>query len=168
MTQASVHHGAKWSVMWKTPKGKIARKRFDENFPGALKFYTLLVEAGKSMVTLHCDNIAFPPPTHLRDRYVTRTKIKKVRGKRKKVKVQVWVEPMKDLNAKGAWWCPYCIKLRAFKKEETRRSITMSCSVCGVTNRMWAVRRWNPQAQVIEYRRKTRRSSGVRRRRRRT
>lgn len=154
--EAAVH--AKWSVMWKGKTGYIVEKKFDNDFAGALDAYTTLKAAGKKYVTLRCCNTGFAPPSSITHAPVATYEIvTRVRGgKRKKFKKKVITETnlMEEHNAKGIWWCAYCIQLRRFYKDpDEPYRVVMRCPVCEVSNYDFHVRRWNPEAKLIEWRR---------------
>ena len=169
LDQRSVDTAARWSVMWLGKRG-IVEKKFDTDFAGALEAYVTLKKAGKKLVTLRSCNVGWRPPDHIIHHEVVSYKVVRRHGKRYKQKIVDEVDLMNDYNTRGIWWCPYCIKLRPFKK--VRNVLTgqeqMRCPVCTISERDWHVRRWNPQAKVLEYRRRTRgrKSRAVRARRR--
>lgn len=164
LSQNSLNNGARWSVLWLGKKGMV-EKKFDEDFGGALKAYTLLLQHGKRLVTLRCCNVGFAPPLSITQHEVIRYEVITRKGKKYKRKVYDAVDLMETkYNPAGVWWCPYCIKLRPFKhvRDWTGRE-HMQCPVCKITERDFWVRRYNPQAKIIEY---TRRRRGRRSRRR--
>ena len=139
---------AKWSVFWRNKKGKFVRKRFYEDLQGALRF--MRDNPDRPVLTLHSDNLGFPPPrriTHFEEHGWT---VVKRKGKRYKKRVVTIVNRMHDYNQKGIWWCPYCIQLRRFEFAETERGPEMFCPVCGCGNYLFEVRRYNPHAAIIE------------------
>lgn len=166
LTQTAVYqHGqarSRWSVYYYR-KGKWRRKRFKEDFTAALKFYTENVET--TGLTLHCDNVAFPPPDRIRFHERESWEIVTRKGKKYKKRKVTVVNLMEDYNRKGIWWCGYCIKLRRFKEIQTDRGTEMCCPVCWVSNYM--VRDHNPFATVIEYHKTQRRTPGARKKRKR-
>lgn len=137
-------------------RGKVRRKKFGPDLPDAITYLTKALAKGPLLksVTLRCCNMGFPPPEKLRPHDVERVSIKKVKGKRKRVKTTVRVVPLYKLNREhGIWWCPYCMKLRKFVRR-THGVIdgikipdkAECCPMCGVTHRDHHVRLWNPVA----------------------
>ena len=163
LSQNALNTGARWEVRWLGKKG-LVRKRFDDDFGAALKFYCLLREGGKKVVTLRSCNVGFPPPKRITEHEVQTWEVVTRRGKKYKRRVTTTVDLMEEYNLRGIWWCPYCIKLRKFKqiKDEFGRPLTL-CPVCDISNWDWYVKRYNPQAKIIEYR-KRRTRGRVRRR----
>jgi len=157
---------AKWEVMW-VRDGKIQRKDCGDDIVEAMRIRDLALDGGRKAVTLRCKNFGFPPPDHLRPQEVlvnvplNPPKIVRRGGKRYRKtheKKRMLKVPLKKLNAEGIWWCPYCMKLRRFKKtnsfvldgirvQETRHV----CPMCGISHRDHHVRRWNPVAQRLFY-----------------
>lgn len=153
----------KWSVLWIKPKGdgdyRIIRKEFGNDLGAALDLYQRVVRAGKRLPTLRSNNVGFPPPERYRP-YDARVRDKRwKKGKRQpgitKFKWVVRV-PMRTLNRKGTWWCPYCREMRRFQQQGgfyidgvIVPSEGYYCPLCGVSHRDIHVRRWNPLAQRI-------------------
>ena len=156
------NRAATWSVYYRRNK-KWRRKRFQEDFGAALRFYQDCPHEGK---TLHCDNVAFRPPTYITEHEVIRWEVVRIKGKKYKRRIVTTHNRMMDYNRKGVWWCPYCIKLRRFKELQTARGTQMCCPVCWVSNYMFHVRQCNPQAAIIEQGKQPRRTTHARRRRR--
>lgn len=155
-----------WSVFWysKTKKSYV-RKRFHEDFGAALEFYHDAVEEGKKRgLTLHPDNHGYPPPKRITEHEQITWKVVKRNGKRYKKKVVTIVNLMHEYNAKGIWWCAYCVKLRRFTSVYTERGPEMHCPVCGVSHRL--VKEHNPKAVIIEMHKAQRRTTNGKRRRR--
>lgn len=160
---------ARWQVCWLGKSGKIQRKDFEHNFSEALDLYGKLVVGERKFVTLRCCNISFPPP----DKFADREEVVVIRnGKRykgqKMIEPRMYHERMHGANVKGAWWCPYCIKMRKF----VRRNFTMfegirineasmNCPVCGISHRDCGVQRYNPIAVRYNEMRRTRSDKGV-------
>lgn len=140
---------ARWCVKW-IAKGRVIEKDFGPDFADALALYLKAVQAGKKAATLQSRNMSFPPPQRLQPH--TKTVItRNERGKR--VRTEVEVEPMNELNIRGAWWCPYCIQLRKFVRRKGfqvgkiwMNETHYACPVCGVRHSDSTVRRWNPLA----------------------
>ena len=126
LSQNSLNNGARWEVLWVRPKGGWARKAFDQDFSAALRTHNLLLLSGRKGVTLRSCNVGFPLP------------------KRYEKKIS-------RLNARGVYWCPYCITLRRFALDDYKRF--MYCPVCDATTGNFHVRQTNPKATVIGYRR---------------
>lgn len=165
----------RWSVIWWSKKGKrFIEKKFGNDLPSAMKLHAQVVQLGAPMATLRSCNVGFAPPDHLRPH--TKTMYRKVkRGRKiKRVPVEVSITPMREYNLKGAWWCPYCIKLRKFEQQDGAMFYDghgeqyvpgpgMYCPVCQISHTDHHVRKWNPQAQTIAFRTPTRRSRGTKR-----
>lgn len=174
---------AKWQVTW-VAKGNRFEEDFLDDLNGALALRDKLVAAGRKDVTLRSKNVAWPPPEEYRPHVVTKkilkgTRIVRRKGKRYRKKiykeVDVEVHKMKQANAIGWWWCPYCVKFRKFDKCDGFEhdgiwvpQPGMYCPACGISHFDFAVRRHNPQANLLTYRRarqsktKTRRKRGRR------
>lgn len=166
LSQNSLNNGARWEVRWiGTKKKVIVHKIFAEDFGGALELFGKLKSAGRKGVTLRCMNVGFPPPKRITEHEVVKWEVVRKRGKRYKRKVVTHVDMLHDMNARGIWWCPYCIQLRRFKDMSTAGQILFECPVCEISNYNWHVKRWNPMAKTVEYRTTTRRSRGNRPRR---
>jgi hypothetical protein len=164
LSQNSLNNGARWEVIWRPPASSngYAHKRFDEDFGAALKLYSKLEQAGRKGVTLRCCNIGFPPPVSITEHEQVSYKIVKRGGKRYRRKVITYEDLMPDYNARGIYWCPYCIKLRRFEADTLKRSV--HCPVCSVSTKDFYVRLHNPKATTIEWRSYGRRPRRVRRR----
>lgn len=156
---------ARWAVVW-IAKGRVIRKDFDHEFAEALRIYTLASKADKSGVTLVCVNMGFPPPDKYADHEDTVVLKKfRVKGTKKVVTKKVPGEPrlilprvyrvrMGELNRKGIWWCPFCVKLRRFKRYDAYEfegihvdTPTWSCPICGVSHNHGSVKMYNPYAE---------------------
>lgn len=156
---------AKWEVLW-VHEGRVVRKKTGADLAEALRIYDLARDAGRKAVTLRCCNMGFPPPVKLQPRVVTFDKPRMLHGKRVS---SVRIVPLRKLNHRGVWYCPYCMKLRRFVKRTIMEvegirfeQPGMHCPMCGVSHRDWHIRRWNPLADNISARvsdpnRKTRR-----------
>jgi hypothetical protein len=173
-----------WVVVKKGRK-KVVEVDFIDDLQGAIRLYTKAKAAGKPFATMRCTNSGFPPPDKYRPYYVIKkkptgkTKVVVKNGKRKKVKVvkreEVYREPMAAVNLKGIWWCPYCMEMRRFMKQDGFqiegvhvKEVGYHCPICGISHRDHHVRKWNPQAQRIQYKLdapRARRSSATKRRR---
>lgn len=145
---ANIAHGAlyraKWEVLW-IKNGKIQRKDCGDDLTEAIRIYGV-VKGNRKGATLRCKNFGFPPPDKFRPTEVV------IKHKRY-LKI-----PMKQLNAKGIWWCPYCRELRRFKLSRsfqvggvTVRDVRHICPMCGISHRDIHVRRWNPVATRLFY-----------------
>jgi hypothetical protein len=167
----------RWEVLWikvKKKKKKVVVIEFLDDLQGAIELYHKAKNAGKPFATLRCCNVGFPPPDKYRPRWVVKktgtgkyvyvNKRSKKTGKVKKVKVErikreeIYHEPMAAMNLRGWWWCPYCMEMRRFEKQngflvEGVRvpEVGFHCLICGVSHRDHHVRKWNPQAQRVEY-----------------
>lgn len=145
-----------WSVMW-LRKGTVVEVWCEDDFSEAMRLYDLAKRAGKKMATLRCANYAFPPPRDYTEREVIVRR--KVGNKVKKVKTTRNV--MGQANAKGWWWCPYCITFRKFRHQLGFRlrdtgiyvpQEGMYCPMCGISHKNGFVQRWNPHAARFEHR----------------
>lgn len=162
---------AKWSVLW-MKNGEVIWTDFGSDYHRALEIYTKAVQAGKKAATLRCNNVGHPPPTKITEAQAWKI----VKRKGKKYKQRVTVNRMEELNRKGWWWCPYCIKLRQFERQDGFVDDDgqyvpqdgMYCGMCGISNYDRNVWWHNPHAQLMEFRKRQRgkRSSGSKRRRR--
>ena len=169
---------ARWEVIWWSKKGKqFVIKDFGTDLSGATELYIKVRSLAAPLATLRCCNVGFPPPEKYRP-YVRKVRRKeRVRGRIRKRIVEIPVDPMEEVNLKGIWWCPYCCKMRKFKKQDGAiyegyyvQAEGMYCPVCQINHRDHHVRKWNPQAQRIPFQiaKRTRRSSrGTSRRRKR-
>lgn len=155
-----------WEVLW-LKNGRRHRKDFGHDFAGAEMLERKLLVAGRKDVTLRCKNYGFPPPQKYQPREViVRRGRKRVRGINR---------PMKGLNQRGIFWCPYCRKMRRFKtvsgfrvdgiKVEEKRHV---CPVCRINVSDHHVKKHNPMAVRIEWdlRGRSGKKKGRRRRRR--
>lgn len=168
----------KWEVVVRRGKKykrkKVTHKEFPSDLAGAMELYTKAIKSGLD-VRLRCMNIGFPPPATLRPY----TQVKRFRDKRtrKIVKREVAVDPMMDHNHNGLFWCPYCMKLEEFVRQEGVRVLDIEmnelgfcCPACGINHRNHHVRKYNPLMLRIaeDFGPKVRspRGTGTRRRRR--
>lgn len=166
MIGANAPDRANWEVIW-VRDGKIQRKDCGHDLVEALRIRDLAKDAGRKNVTLRCKNFGFAPSANLQP-HVVKVKVplnppkivyRKGKRYRKTHEVKEMLKvPLKKLNAEGIWWCPYCMKLRRFKKtnsfeydgirvQETRHV----CPLCGISHRDINVRRWNPVASRLFY-----------------
>jgi hypothetical protein len=138
----ATQNNSRWEVMWVVKKGKEPRiicKEFDHDFVSALELYSKLKIAGKKMATLRCCNVGYAPPDRFRD-------------------------SMMAYNRQGVWWCPYCMQLRRFEKrawyEVDERLIADDpkyyCPMCDISHSDGNVRKYNPLAQNLMNRRRSR------------
>lgn len=147
---------ARWSVYYRR-KGKWKRRKFEEDFPAALKFRDSKLDLDPA-TTLHCDNVGFPPPRHIthaeREEWEIIRKRVKVKGvktmKKFKRRIVVVYNKMDEYNRQGIWWCPYCIKLRRFKEIDTEEGRELCCPVCWASHRI--VKEYNPLSLNLEQR----------------
>ena len=148
-------HRARWAVMWVGTKGKkrgrLIRHDFGDDYASAHELYMKAHDAGKPYATLACVNMGFPPPQKLRP-YTARKRGRSKRTGRIKT-VEVFVQPLKELNMQGKLWCPYCRQMRPFvlKKVHRVNGIPIHdplyvCPMCKVSQRDYHVRLWNPTA----------------------
>jgi hypothetical protein len=144
-------------VLWRGKNG-WTRKPFDQDFSEALRIYVLLKSNGKTGVTLRSCNVSFPPPERITQSPVTKWTVVRRNGKRYKKKVIEYEDLLQTkYNPEGIFWCPYCIKLRHFPLVQgIDGSQHYECPVCGITSRDWYVKKHNPQATVIEFRKRRR------------
>lgn len=163
LSQNSLNNQAHWSVYW-FGKGRWKRKRFRTEYDSALKWY--IENLHRTGITLHSDNVAFPAPRRLTHYEETQWRVVTKKGKKYKKRYTVVTNRMRELNARGIWWCPYCIKLRRFREIRTDRGVETYCPVCTVSNYLMAVRQHNPKAVIIEHHKPQRSPRGRRRRRR--
>lgn len=153
-----------WSVFWYSKnKKKWLRKRFREDVAAAIKFFG--ENQHRPGITLHPDNHGYPPPRRFTEHERVKWKVVRIKGKKYKKKVVTIVNLMDEYNAKGIWWCSYCIKLRRFETIQTEYGPEMFCPVCGVSHRL--VRQHNPKALEVEMHKAQRRTQSAKRRRRR-
>jgi|SRR5215469_2557387 len=151
---------ARWSVVWRS-NGRWIEKEVDDDFGEAQRLFTLLVKNGREP-QIRSLNVAFPPPKRITEH--KKYSIKMVNGKKRKT-LRI-VNRMEAFNRKGWWWCPYCVRLRKFKRDSDKTKVLFLCPMCGVSSRAGAVKRYNPYALVIEVHRRSsvRRTRRVRRR----
>lgn len=151
-TESMLTH-ARWEVMWvavKNGKKKIVCIDHDDDFVSARDLYVKVKQAGKKLPTLRCKNIGFAPPERMRNK-------------------------MASYNRQGVWWCPYCMELRRFEKrgwiELDEKLYTAEpayyCPMCDISHQNHHVVAFNPAAQLLVNRKRSRgrRSSGRRKRR---
>lgn len=166
MIGANAPDRANWEVLW-IKDGRIQRKDCGHDLVEALRIRDLALEGGRKAVTLRCKNFGFAPPVELQPRVVTvkvpldPPKIIRRNGKRYKKtheRKDMLKIPLKQKNVEGIWWCPYCMKLRRFKKTNsfkvdgiTVRDVRHVCPMCGISHRDHNVRRWNPVATKLFY-----------------
>lgn len=161
----------RWEVLWvvrkKGKQPRIVCIEFENDFSGALQLYLKVKAAGRPLCTLRCTNVGFPPPEKFRPhfiRVVVGHKVVRRKGRkfRKKIYGDQEVIPLKELNLKGVWWCPYCREMRRFQHWDGYESRTlfsgvwipkpgMYCPMCGISQEDHHVRKWNPQAITIQY-----------------
>lgn len=164
-----------WAVMWlardKKGKVKIVEKWCGDDFSEALRVYELARKAQKTGATLRCANYAFPPPKSIteRERIVSKVVIKKRGGVRKRVRVRRTevFNAMSELNAQGILWCPYCIKLRSFEKQDGFifeglfvPKVAYYCPMCGISHSHGIIRKYNPLSYKMDPPRRMRRGKG--------
>lgn len=160
---------ARWQVIWRTDEGKFVRKDFEHDLASALELYVKVVTAGKRFATLRCCNAGFAPPDKYKDTEYVIVSIGAKRYKKKAI-----IDPpeykviMGGLNARGIWWCPYCMTPRRFVKRNsfklqgiTVNEPSMNCPVCNVSHRDSNVSKYNPMAERYKEMRRTRSDSGV-------
>lgn len=171
---------SRWEVMWvvvKNGEKRIICKEFDHDFVSAVGLYVKVKQAGKKMCTLRCCNVAYSPPESYRD-------VEPIYGKKKGKVIVIGerlTEPpsfshkMDRLNDQGVWWCPYCMQLRRFEKrawyELDDRMVADDpkyyCPMCDISHSDRNVQKYNPIAQNLMNRKKSRgrnKKSGRRRR----
>ena len=158
----------RWEVLW-IAKGKLIRKPFEHDLMGAVELYTKLVRAERKGATLRSCNMGFPPP----DKYADRAEVIVIRNGRKfkakqMIVPRVYHERMHGINVKGAWWCPYCMKMRRFERREGFElegiwvdEPGMACPVCKISHRDASVSKYNPLAARYQNMRRTRSDRGV-------
>lgn len=153
-----------WSVLWiGERKGKkvIIEHECGNDLTEAIRVY-MLAKGKKPFATLRCNNTGFPPPTKYRAREVTKVVKKEVRGRMKKVRVKVTIDPMVKVNAAGFTWCPYCREMRKFKRLDSFRFEGIyvpkpgyRCFMCGIGTSNHHVRKHNPGLVVVAARTRT-------------
>jgi hypothetical protein len=147
---------ARWQVLW-VKDGRVVRHDFEHDLAEAIRVHSLAMRAGRKAVTLRCCNMAFPPPDKYADRepvVVTHpTNGKRYKGQ-KIIEPKQYIRRMGQLNAKGIWWCPYCMQMRRFVKRTAVmvggvrvEGDFMACPMCGISHRM--VTKYNPIATRI-------------------
>jgi hypothetical protein len=156
----------KWSVLW-LKKGEVIWTDFGEDFSKAIDIYTKAVKANKKAATLRCNNVGFPPPAKITE--AVAYKIVKRKGKRYKKKTVV--NRMKELNAKGWIWCPYCVRMRQFIKTDGFEfegiwvdRPAFECPMCEISSADSNVRKYNPLYTTLEFRKGRRSGSGNKKR----
>lgn len=179
MASAYTTQHVNWEVRWIGARGKVNVRKFGHDYVEAVRVYTLAVQAGKRAATLRSANIGFPPPP---EKYADLEKYPRGRSKRTgKIVYGVRVkEPhtylvrMRQVNAKGLWWCPFCMKMRKFVKKPgfTYEGIFVdkvhyACPMCAVMHDDGSVRKYNPIVTMMEMRGRARKRSRRSRRRRR-
>lgn len=155
-----------WEVLW-IAKGTTHSKEFEHDLASALELHNKLIAGGRAGVTLRSMNMQFPPP----DKYADKEDV--AIGKRRGIIVyekqlivpRVYTILMGGLNARGIWYCPYCIKMRRFKKTDCFvidgvqvDEPAMSCPMCGASHRL--VRKYNPMSARYDRLRATRSDKG--------
>lgn len=133
MTRYAHLQHARWSVAW-IHEGKVKRVDCGEDFREARRVYRLALLGDRSNVVLFSPNVGFAPPPELQAQ-------------------------MQAQNARGVWWCPYCVELRKFVYKKAIRvegrllpDTGMYCPICGISQRDHHVRRANPAAALMEHR----------------
>jgi hypothetical protein len=157
---------AKWQVLWVKDR-QVYHKDFNTDLMEAMRVYHLLKEAGRKGVTLRCKNFGFPPPA----KYLPHEKKMKrrldppriIKRGRKRYRqnyevVTVIINPMKERNKQGIWWCPYCQQFRRFVKQYEMKvdhvrvpDVALVCPMCRTPHRDMNVRKWNPIATQVYY-----------------
>lgn len=156
---------ARWGVMWRNAKtGNWTIKSTDDDFSAAQELLVKLIQAGRKGVSIRSLNVAFPPPSRI-TAFEEVTVTRNPRTKKKRT-VTTIINLMEQFNQEGAWWCPYCIKVRKFIQEERGRRILMVCPACGISSNDGMVKKYNPYALMLEVRQPIRRISERSRRRR--
>jgi thiol-disulfide isomerase/thioredoxin len=161
---------ANWQVLW-IKDGKVHRKHCGHDLMEAIRIHDLAKNADRKGVTLRCCNFGFPPP----EKYLPHEvkvkvpldppKIVKIKGKRYKKTFEVVTavkNPMREMNKKGIWWCPYCQKMRKFVYHSLSvnqhlgnvqkfRDPAYRCPMCKIPHRDLTVRKYNPMAIQLVY-----------------
>lgn len=150
-----------WEVRWvKTKDGdyEIVVHDCGNDLNKAIQVYGR-VKGKRKMVTLRSANVGFPPPEKYQPYYLTRYKKEKIGRKMVRVPVHVRKVPMKPLNNKGIYWCPYCREMRRFQEQGGFVILGiivpekgMYCPICGVRETDYHVRKWNPLMEKLYYR----------------
>ena len=154
-TGAHIH----WEVRWVTVKDgdyRIHVKDCEHDLGQALEIYQRVKSAGRRMVTLRSCNVGFPPPEKYLEYWVKKSR----RNGRAKEIYYVHKVPMRKMNLKGAYWCPYCREMRKFQEQGgfyiegvVVPEAGLYCPICGVSHRDVHVRKYNPLAAKRLYRR---------------
>jgi hypothetical protein len=159
-----------WAVMW--IKGdRVIEKWCGDDFSDALRLYDLARNSGRKAVTLRCANYAFPPPErlrpHTRTKIVVKEKFRKGRKRKVRVRVAYEVHKLRELNAQGVLWCPYCIKLRRFEKQDGFyfegifvQRLAYYCPMCGISHEHGLIRKFNPLSYKLDPPKRIRRGKG--------
>lgn len=154
---------ARWQVIWRGDNGKFVRQDFEADLASALELYGKALKVGKDLLTLRCCNAGFAPPAKYHD---TGYEIV-VASNGKRYKKKVTLDPpeykviMGGLNARGIWWCPYCLQMRRFVRRHFYKldgirvnEPSMNCPVCNVSHRDGNVSKYNPiAARYVELKR---------------
>lgn len=152
-----------WEVRWVTTKDgdyRIHVKDCEHDLGLALSTYERVRKAGRKLVTLRSCNVGFPPPEKYQEYWITKhKKVRNSAGKLRREAYYVHKVPMRKLNRKGVFWCPYCRELRRFQEQGgfyidgvVVPESGLHCPICGVSHRDHHVRKWNPEAQKRLYR----------------
>lgn len=150
-----------WEVRWVTVKDgdyTIHVKDCGHDLTMAVSIYTRVKQAGRKFTTLRSCNVGFAPPEKYHPYWVTKKKKEVVKGRTIRVPHHVRKLPMKPLNNRGIFWCPYCREMRRFQEQGgfyidgiTVPEKGMYCPICGVRETDFHVRKWNPVMQRIYY-----------------
>lgn len=145
-----------WEVLW-ISKGTIHSKEFEHDLASALELRDKLIAGERQNVTLRSMNMGFPPP----DRYADRDPQGNL------IIPREYEHRMALINLKGLWWCSYCLKLRRFEKTDCFvidgiqvDEPAMSCPLCGASNRLNAIQKYNPKSLRYTQLRATRSDKG--------
>lgn len=158
---------ARWEVVWRH-NGRLIRKDCGEDLPEALRVQELATSSGRKAVTLRSKNVAFPPPEKFADTEevpIGRSKrTRKIVYETRTVEPRRYLVKMRRLNARGIWWCPFCMKLRRFEKRKGYKvegvyvdDTHLACPICGITHRHGSVLKYNPIAVELAMRQTNRR-----------
>lgn len=160
-----------WAVMW-LKGNRILEKWCGDDFAEALRLYDVAKQSGKRAATLRCANYAFPPPERLRPYTAYKVVVKRKRSRKtgamvkKKVRVAYEVHKLRELNAQGILWCPYCIKLRRFEKQDGFYfegifvpKPAYYCPMCGVSHKHGIIRKFNPLSYKMDPPRRVRKGT---------
>lgn len=144
----STVENTRWSVIWLDKQGRRIEKKPGPMFPGlnfvdALELYHKVGKLGRRGLTLRCTNVGFPPPQRLLPHTITKVK----RGRRR----EFLRLPLKKLNKRGIWWCPYCMRLRRFQRIINRRGggEVHRCPGCDIPHWDTHVQAYNPIARYL-------------------